>query len=465
METESGRGVADHPLATGSVGRLLLKFAIPSIIAMLVGALYNIVDQIFIGRSVGMLGNAATNVAFPLMTICMSVALTLAIGGASNFNLELGRGNREHAGRIVANSVTYSAIFGFAICALALVLLKPMLRAFGATEDVMPYAVTYVSIVALGIPFMTMATCGSHIIRADGSPRYSMLCNLVGAGLNTILDPLFIFTFDMGISGAAWATVISMIAAWLMFAAYLARFRSVRLRGEYFKPSLKELKSISALGAASGFNQIAMMAVQVTLNNVLTYWGASSAYGSNIPLAASGIITKVNMIFMGIVIGLAQGGQPIIGFNYGARNYARVRGAFRFTLSLATCVSVVVFAAFQIFPREIIDVFGKVNEQYYHFVERYFRIFLFMTFVNGIQPVTANFFSSIGKATRGFFISLTRQILFLLPLVIIFPRFWGIDGVMYAGPLADFAAAALAAFFIIREARDMRDLERSQNLL
>jgi Na+-driven multidrug efflux pump len=465
MEMESGRGVADHPLATGSIGRLLLKFAIPSIIAMLVGALYNIVDQIFIGRSVGMLGNAATNVAFPLMTICVAVALTFAMGGASNFNLELGRGNREHAGQIAANALTYSAIFGFSICALALALLKPLLGAFGATEDVMPYAVTYVSIVTTGIPFMTMTICGNHIIRADGSPRYSMLCNLVGAGLNTILDPLFIFTFDMGIAGAAWATVISMITSWLMVVSYLARFKSMKLRMEYFKPSLKELKSISALGAAVGFNQIAMMAVQVTLNNVLTHWGAFSEYGSNIPLAASGIITKVNMIFLGIVIGLAQGGQPIISFNYGARNYARVRRTFLFILTLATCVSITVFVAFQIFPREIIDVFGKVNEQYYQFVERYFKIFLFMTFVNGIQPVTANFFSSIGKATRGFFISLTRQILFLLPLVIIFPYFWGIDGVMYAGPLADFAAAALAALFIIREVRDMKELERAQSLL
>jgi Na+-driven multidrug efflux pump len=193
----------------------------------------------------------------------------------------------------------------------------------------------------------------------------------------------------------------------------------------------------------------------------MTIYGAASVYGSNIPLAASGIITKVNMLFMSVVIGIAQGGQPIIGFNYGAENYARVRRAITFTLSSATLVSVAVFLLFQLFPRRIIDVFGKVNEQYYEFVERYFRIFLFMTFINGIQPAAANFFSSTGKAMKGFFISLTRQILFLLPLVLIFARYGGIDGVMYAGPVADFAAAALAAVFITREVREMKRLEKT----
>ncbi|MDR1965282.1 MAG: MATE family efflux transporter [Synergistaceae bacterium] len=455
--------VASHPLATGSVGKLLLKFAIPSIVSMLVGALYNIVDQVFIGRGVGMLGNAATNVAFPLMTISMATTLTLAIGGASNFNLALGRGDKERAGRVIANAIMYSAIFGTIIGAAALLLLEPMLVAFGATDDVLPYALTYTGITSLGAPFIVMSVCGSHLIRADGSPKYAMLCNLSGAVLNTILDPIFIFVFDMGIAGAAWATVISIIASWLMVMAHLINFRSVKLKANYFRPSLSVLRSITALGMAVGFNQLSMMFVQVALNNILTFYGASSVYGSNIPLAASGIITKVNLIFMAVVVGFAQGGQPIIGFNYGARKYARVRRTFRFTLSSATCVSVVVFAVFQIFPREIIDLFGKVNDQYYQFVERYFRIFLFMTFVNGIQPVTANFFSSIGKGMRGFFISLTRQILFLLPLIIIFPRYWGIDGVMYAGPLADFAAACLAAFFIVREIREMKELERAES--
>jgi putative MATE family efflux protein len=459
---EAVQDVSRHPLATGDIRRLLLKFAVPSIISMLVGALYNMVDQVFIGWRIGVLGNAATNVAFPLVTLSASISLLLAIGGASNFNLELGRGHKERAGRVIANTVTYSAIFGTTLGVGALLFLKPIMSAFGATEEVMPYAMTYTSITSLGTPFITMSLVVSHLIRADGSPKYSMFCNLSGALLNMILDPLFMFKLGMGIEGAAWATVISILVGWCLAASYMINFKNVKLLKNYFLPRLGELKAIAALGAAAGFNQIAMMCVQVTMNNVMTRYGAFSVYGANIPLAASGIITKVNMIFMAIVIGLAQGGQPIIGFNYGAKNYARVRKTFGFTLGSATCVSAVFFVLFQIFPREIIDIFGKVNEQYYHFVERYFRIFLFMTFINGIQPVTANFFSSIGKATRGFFVSLTRQILFLLPLVLLFAHKWGIDGVMYAGPVADFAAASLAAFFIVREIRDMKRLEREE---
>jgi Na+-driven multidrug efflux pump len=430
-------------------------------IAMVVGALYNMVDQIFIGWGVGMLGNAATNVAFPLTNFSMAVALTLAVGGAANFNLEQGRGDRDKAGCIFANALTYAAIFGTLIGVAAFLLLDPIIAAFGATEEVFPYARAYMGIVALGMPFFTMSVCASHLIRADGSPRYSMMCNLTGALLNTVLDPLFIFTFKMGVAGAAWATVISMIVNWCMAVFYMVRMRRTELKSCYFKPRLGSLKVISALGMGAGFNAISIMCVQVTLNNVMTIYGAASVYGNNIPLAASGIITKVNMLFMSVVIGIAQGGQPIMSFNYGAKNYGRVRRAITFTLSSSTLISVVVFMLFQSFPRQIIDVFGKGSEQYYEFVERYFRIFLFMTFVNGIQPAAANFFSSIGKAVRGFFVSLTRQILFLIPLVLIFARYGGIDGVMYAGPVADFAAAALAAVFITREVRGMKRLEKS----
>ncbi len=459
LPTDEKTDAQSHPLATGGVGRLLLRFAIPSIISMLVGALYNIVDQIFIGRGVGILGNAATNVAFPLVTICMSTALLLGIGGASNFNLELGRGNREKAGRIAANAIAFAAIAGIVICIVIRILLRPLLFAFGATEQVFSYAATYTGITSLGMPLLIMSVCGSHLIRADASPRYAMFCNVAGAGLNVILDPIFIFTLGMGIAGAAWATVISQFVSWSLVVYRLMRFHNAPLLREWFIPRAWALATIARLGAASCFNQLSMMCVQIAMNNTLTHYGAQSVYGSEIPLAAAGIITKVNMIFISIVIGLAQGGQPIIGFNYGARNYARVRATFRFTLGISLLLSGIAFVCFQIYPRQIIDFFGEGTPEYYRFVERFFRIFLFMTFVNGIQPVTANFFTSIGKAGRGFFISLTRQIIFLLPLILLFPRYWGIDGLMYAGPVADLAAALLAAVFITRELREMKRLE------
>ncbi|MDR3331690.1 MAG: MATE family efflux transporter [Synergistaceae bacterium] len=454
---------ASHPLAVTGVTRLIARYATPSIIAMLVGALYNIVDQIFIGHDVGMLGNAATNVAFPLATICMSAALLLGIGGAANFNLEMGRGNGERAGRIAANAFSFMMIFGVAIFIAVRFALEPMLIAFGATDDVLPYALRYTSITSLGIPFMIAALGGTHLIRADGSPRYSMLCNLTGAGLNIILNSFFMFGLGMGIAGAAWGTAISQFVSWLLVARYVIRYKSVRLSPRFFVPNIRILATISALGAGSCFNQLAMSCVQVTLNNVLRHYGATSIYGSNIPLAAAGIISKVNMIYLSIVIGLAQGGQPIIGFNYGARRYGRVRRTFTIIVCAATGISFVAFANFQLFPKEIISVFGEGSAEYYHFVERYFRIFLFMTLVNGIQPVTANFFTSIGKATRGLFMSLTRQIIFLLPLVIIFPRIWGVDGVMYAGPVADLAAFMLAAVFLRKESGDMKKLEDAQS--
>ena len=458
-------GTQDHPLATERVGGLLLKFAVPSIVAMLVGSIYNIADQIFIGHGVGILGNAATNVAFPLMTVCMAVALLFAIGGAANFNLELGRGRQEHAARVVANAITCAAVCSVTISVVTLIFLEPVLRAFGATPEVMPYAVTYTGILMLGTPFMVMTVCGAHLIRADGSPRYSMCCNLTGALLNIVLDWLFIIMFGMGMAGAAWASVISMATGWVMTVCYLVRFKSVPLRKEYFIPRFREVNKIVSIGMAACANQLSMMFVQITLNNTLTQYGALSDYGANIPLAAAGIITKVNMIFLSVVIGLAVGGQPIIGFNYGAKNYARVRQTFALTLSISIAVSIVAFILFQTFPRQIIGLFGETNEQYYQFVEKYFRIFLFMTFINGIQPVTSNFFSSIGRAVRGLFIALVRQIFILIPLLLIFPRFWGIDGIMYAGPIADFAAAVIAFAFIAHEVRDMKRLEKRDSQL
>jgi putative MATE family efflux protein len=329
LTTANGaRHVDENPLATGDVGRLLLKFAIPAIIAMLVGALYNIVDQIFIGRGVGMLGNAATNVAFPIVTICMSAAVLLGIGGAANFNLELGRGNGERAGRIVANAILFSAMAGVIICLGVRLTLTPLLVRLGATKEVLPYAASYAGITSCGIPFMVMTICGSHLIRADGSPGYSMICNLAGALLNTVLDPLFIFGLDMGIAGAAWATSISQFAGWLLVARYFLRHKNIRLERGYFRPRLSLLRAIASLGAAMGVNQLSMMFVQIAMNNTLTHYGALSAYGDNAPLAAAGVITKVNMIFVSVLIGLVQGGQPIVGFNYGAGNFAGYGGRF-----------------------------------------------------------------------------------------------------------------------------------------
>ena len=319
---------AGNPLGIAPTGRLLAKFAIPAIISMLVNALYNIVDQIFIGQGVGMLGNAATNIAFPVTTISTAAALLLGIGGASNYNLEMGAGRERKASEIAGSALSTLVIIGTAIAAAILIFLKPLLIFFGATDNVMPYAIDYVGIIAIGLPFFTLSVGGNHLIRADRSPTYSMVCTLIGAIINTILDPLFIFGFKWGIKGGAWATVIGQFISAMLVVLYFAKFRHMHLERNMFKPQLIHLKAISSLGLASCINQIAIGAVQIVMNNTLRYYGASSVYGSDIPIACVGIVSKVNMVFLAICIGIAQGAQPIWGFNYGAKKYDRVRQAY-----------------------------------------------------------------------------------------------------------------------------------------
>ena len=440
-----------NPLGTAPVGGLIGKFAIPAIISMLVSALYNIVDQIFIGQGVGMLGNAATNVAFPVTTIATALALLLGIGGASNYNLEMGAGREKKASSIAGTALSTLVITGVILAVAVLLFLRSLLSLFGATTDVMPYAVDYLGITAVGLPFYALSIGGNHIVRADRSPTYSMTCVLTGAIINTILDPLFIFGFGWGIKGAAWATVIGQVVSGILVVIYFGKFRKMYLEMSMLKPSSECLKAIISLGMASCINQIAMAIVQIVLNNILRYYGGLSVYGSDIPIACVGVISKVNQVFMAICIGISQGCQPIWGFNYGAKKYDRVRLAYRYSVIACTAIATVFFLCFQLFPHQIVSIFGTGSDLYFQFAERYLKIFMFMTFANGIQPMSSGFFTSIGKAKLGIVMSLTRQVLFLLPLIVVFSLIMGIDGVMYAGPIADAAALSLAILFARRE--------------
>ena len=451
----------ENPLGILPVNQLLARFAIPSIIAMLVSALYNIVDQFYIGRSVGMLGNAATNVAFPLTITCTAISLMCGIGGAANFNLSLGSGEKEEATRYAGNAVFMLAAIGVLLCLTVRLFLKPLMIVFGATPDVLDYSLTYTGITSLGFPFLILTTGGSNLIRADGSPKFSMLCNLVGAIVNTILDPLFIFVFHMGMAGAALATITGQILSFALVVLYLRGFKTLPLSLSDLKPNMACWARIAALGATPAFNQVAMMVVQIVMNNTLTHYGSNSVYGSDIPLACAGIISKVNMLFFSFVIGISQGLQPIVSFNFGAQKYDRVKDAYKKAVFAATAISIVAFLCFQLFPRQIIGIFGSGSEKYLHFAERYFRIFLFFTFLNGIQPVSSNFFTSIGAPKKGIFLSLTRQIIFLLPLLLIFPYLFGIDGVMYTAPIADLAAASVSIVMVVREFKIMAELQKA----
>ncbi len=264
-----------------------------------------------------------------------------------------------------------------------------------------------------------------------------------------------------GIQGAAWATVLGQIFSACMVLFYLPKYLGGSLRLKDFLPKADCCKTIIALGSAAFLNQIAITIVQILLNNTLRHYGALSEYGGDIPLAVAGIVMKVNMLFLSIVIGLSQGAQPIISFNYGAENYKRVKEAYLKAAAAATVVAFLGVFCFQVFPRQIISLFGNGEELYYTFAVKFFRIYLFCTFFNGLQPVTSNFFTSIGKATKGIFLSMTRQIIFLVPLVIIFPLFMGIEGVMYAGPIADGAAGILAIILVKKELKKMKTLSEA----
>ncbi len=445
----------ENPLGSKPVGQLLRKFAVPSIVAMLVNALYNMVDQIFIGHSIGELGNAATNVAFPLTTSCTALALLFGIGAASAFNLSMGRGEKEKALYYIGNAAVLMFGSGVVLFLIAELFLDPMLIFFGSPENVLDLAKEYVRVVAIGFPFMILTSGGAHLVRADGSPSYSMVCNLTGAILNTILDPIFIFGFDMGMTGAALATIIGQIVSAGMVFHYLRHYKAGPFKKEHLRPSPSVAGYAMSLGMAQCFNQLAMMVVQIVMNNSLTHYGALSVYGESIPLACAGIINKVGFIFFAFCIGIAQGMQPIASFNYGAKQFDRVKKVIFMSLSAGQVICIIAFAMFQLIPRQIISLFGNGSEMYFAFAERYFRIYLFFTFINNLQPMTSTFFSSIGKPKKGTFLALTRQIIFLLPLLLILPLFMGIDGIMYAGPVADLLAAVISGCFLTVELRKM----------
>lgn len=450
----------ENPLGSQPIGKLMLKFSLPSIVAMLVGAVYNIVDQIFIGNTVGTLGNGATNIAFPFSMSCTAVALLFGIGGAARYNLSLGEKNFEKAPYYIGNCVVSLLFFGTLLALITQLFLDPLLLFFGSTEDILPYAHTYVRISAIGFPFLVLTVGGGHLIRADGSPVMTMIVSLSGALINVGLDALFMFGLHMGMFGAALATVIGQVFSALLVVFYLFRFKTSKLTKKHFKPNFRYIGSAASLGIASCVNQFAMMITQITLNNQLKYYGALSEYGSDVCIACAGIVMKVSQIFFSVVIGIAQGSQPIESYNYGAKNYARVKKTYLLALGATFACSLTAFTLFQVFPRQLLSVFGNGTEEYFRFGERFFRIFLFATWLNCIQPATSQFFASVGKPVKGMFVSLTRQILFLLPLMLLLPLAMGIDGILFSGPIADAVAAFLAMILAAHELRKMMKMQK-----
>ena len=442
-----------------SIGKLMLKFSLPAIISMVVNSIYNIVDQIFIGWGVGYLGNAATNVAFPLMTVAMALSTLICDGCVAYFSLKLGEKRYEEAARTMGNGVMIATVTGLTMFLLGEIFLSPILKLCGATENVFPYAKDYVSVTLLGYPLVFISMTISSLIRAEGNPRYSMICMLTGCITNIVLDALFVLGFDWGVKGAAWATVIGQFLNFCLCLAYIPRFRDIRFKLENMKPRRNVLGAFLPLGISSLFTQMSFAVLQVCMNNQLVKYGALSIYGPDIPLAASGIVMKVNSIIISVLVGISIGSQPIVGYNYGAKNYGRVKKTYLRTILVGSIVAVLGWCCFQLFPQNIVNIFGQESELYNQFAVLCFRRFLITVCLAGITVPTGIFFQSIGKPVIAMISSMVRPLVFFIPALFFLTSRMGIDGALWAGPISDLLAFLLVSTLAIIEMRKLTATE------
>ena len=442
---------AANPLGYERIGKLLTTYAIPSIISLIINSLYNMVDQIFIGQGVGFLGNGATNIIAPISTIAIAIATLFGDGLAAFFSLNLGQGNADKAAKGVGTAVISSSVVSILYAVFAFIFLTPLCRVFGATDNIMPYALGYGRIIVIGFPFAIVATVINSAIRTDGSPRYAMFSMMIGAVLNTILDPLFIFVFHWGVEGAALATILSQFVGLLFNIAYLFKFKTIRFGKADLVMNWSMVARMASLGFASCFNNLTSTVVAFVSNNLLTQYGALSEYGADIPLTTFGLCMKVSMIAFSVGIGVASGSQPIIGFNYGAQKYDRVKKTFLLSAGICTVITVVSWVIFQCFPLQLIRIFGTESALYEKFAVQCFHIYLLLTFLNGLQMCTSVFFQAIGQPVKAAIASLSKQLIFYIPAMLILARIFGLTGILMAGPTADALAFLLCAALCFRE--------------
>ena len=422
---------------------------------MLVNALYNIVDQIFIGQGVGYLGNGATNVVFPLVMIALAFSLLLGDGTSAYLSLKLGEKKKKEAEKGVGNGIMLTVITSVIFSFVTLVFLPQLLDLFGCTDNLRDYATIYGRIIAMGFPFAMIGTSLSSIIRADGSPKYSMITMIVGAVLNTILDPIFIFVLNKGVEGAAIATVISQIVTFVLNVIYLRKLKTVKLTLDSIKLKFGICRKIMALGISSFITQMSFVCVMAVENNLLVKYGADSKYGAEIPITVIGIVMKISQILNSIIIGIAVGSQPILGYNYGAQKYDRVKKTLKAVLGASLIISTIAFILFQTIPDKLIAIFGQGDENYMDFACLAFRTYLMLCIVNGVQIPSGIFFQAIGKSTKSAVLSLSRQIIILIPAMLLLSKAFGVTGILYAGPVADGLSFVLAVIFLMLEMKHL----------
>ena len=456
-------------LGKENINKLLISFAIPCVISMLINSVYNIVDQIFIGKGVGTLGNAATNVIFPLVIIFNAVAGLIGNGAAANLSLKLGEGKKEEGGKIVGSAVTVSIIFSIILSVIAYLFLPKLVYMFGCTKNVYQYAVDYGKIIILGAPFMIIYSALSQLIRADGSPKYSMILLVVGAILNIILDPIFIFTFNMGVKGGAIATVIGQIVSFVMAIFYLKKVKSVKLEKESFKVD-KSITRTLGLGLSSFITQSTVLALFVFMNNMMTKYGALTKYGADIPLSVYGVISKINSLYISTILGISIGAQPIIGFNYGAGNYERVKETLRKVLTINLVVGLIFNIIFYLFPKEIVSIFITNSDPNYKLFLEFAVVichsFLLVMGLNFLEMTTSITVQSLGNVKKATMVSFIRQIILFIPIACFMAIYLhkGIYGVLNAGPIADTITFFIALVIFYSEYRKLSIKEKTTNL-
>lgn len=425
-------------LGKEKISKLLLKFSIPCILSLLISSLYNIVDQIFIGNSeLGYLGNAATSIVFPITIIAVAFAWAIGDGGAAYLSLCQGRKDTKNAHIAIGNGILINFIISILFVILGFIFMDQLLFLFGASEVTLPIAQEYFKIILIFIPVYMVANGMNAIIRADGSPGFSMASTLVGAITNIILDPIFIFVFQWGIAGAAWATIIGQCLSLIVSIVYFTKTKTFKLSWSSFKINFKLFSNVIKLGVSTFITQMSIVVISLVCNIMLAKYGAMSKYGADIPIAVIGICMKVFTIIINIAVGIVLGAQPILGYNYGAKQYDRVKKTFRLVVISTVIASLIAMMLFELCPSVIIKMFGTESDLYMEFAIKTFRIFLFFIVFACLIKVSSIFFQAVGNPIKASIVSLTRDIICFVPLVIILPRFMGIEGALYAAPIAD----------------------------
>lgn len=435
-------------LGTEKISKLLLKFSIPCIMGLLITALYNIVDQIFIGNSeLGYLGNAATGVSFPVICIANAFAWCIGDGSASFLSICAGKQDKEKAHKSIGTGIIVTLIISILLEIISLIFSKPLMYLFGASALTIDMAVSYFNIIAIMFPCYLLISVMNSMIRADGSPGYAMIALLSGAIINIILDPIFIYTCKWGIEGAAWATAIGQFVSFFLCAVYFIKPKTCKLTKKSFIPDLSLLKEIIKLGGATFVTQIAIVIMTLVSNITLAKYGPLSKYGPDIPISVFSIQTKVYTIVLNIVTGIVLGGQPIFGYNYGAGRLDRVKETYKLVLIYSIIVGLVATLIFQLCPEIVINLFGVSEELYMEFAKKTFKIYLSLVTITCLVKMTTVFFQSIGKSAYAIIASVVREIICFTPTTIILSIYLeninsgqGINGILYASPIADIVA-------------------------